>query len=78
MVDIAEETSGIPKKGICSRIPLVVWELWNERNARVFRHRKASTMKKKTHTLLQALTQVVPSMTHKTMPHKYSNMKRTK
>ena len=38
------ETSGIPKKGIRSLIVLVVWEPWNERIARVFRHREASTI----------------------------------
>jgi hypothetical protein len=43
MVDIAD-TFGIPEKGIRSLIVLVVWELWNERNARVSRHREASNI----------------------------------
>jgi hypothetical protein len=38
------ETFGIPKKRIRSLIVLVVWELWNERNARVCRHREASNI----------------------------------
>jgi len=45
MLDIVDKkNSVIPKKGIRSLILLVVWESWNETNARVFRHGEASTI----------------------------------
>lgn len=36
-------TPGIPKKGLRSLILLVVWEIWKERNRRIFDHKEMAT-----------------------------------
>uniref|UniRef100_A0A0E0QK06 DUF1618 domain-containing protein n=1 Tax=Oryza rufipogon TaxID=4529 RepID=A0A0E0QK06_ORYRU len=36
-------TRGVPKKGLRSLILLVVWEIWKERNRRIFDHKEAAT-----------------------------------
>ena len=38
-------TPGVPKKAIRSLAMLIIWEVWKERNARVFnRHQTSTTM----------------------------------
>uniref|UniRef100_I1NKM2 Reverse transcriptase zinc-binding domain-containing protein n=1 Tax=Oryza glaberrima TaxID=4538 RepID=I1NKM2_ORYGL len=34
---------GVPKKGLRSLILLVVWEIWKERNRRIFDHKEMAT-----------------------------------
>jgi hypothetical protein len=34
---------GVPKKGLRSLIMLVVWEIWKERNRRIFDHKEMAT-----------------------------------
>ncbi len=36
-------TRGVPKKGLRSLILLVVWEIWKERNRRIFDHKEMAT-----------------------------------
>lgn len=31
---------GVPKKGLCTLILLIVWEVWKERNLRIFEHKE--------------------------------------
>lgn len=35
--------SGVPKKGLRTLILLIVWEVWKERNRRIFDHKEAAT-----------------------------------
>jgi hypothetical protein len=36
-------TPNVPKKGLRSLILLVVWEIWKERNRRIFDHKEVAT-----------------------------------
>ncbi len=41
--EMLASVSGVPKKGLRTLILLIVWEVWEERNRRIFDHKEAAT-----------------------------------